>query len=334
MKIPFQLNADLFRKGETIVHEAIREVLVNALIHADYQGMGGIVIEKYQDRFELSNPGTLLVSIDQLFNGNISECRNKTLQTIFMMLGTGEKAGSGIDKIRLGWESQHWRLPRVTEQMQPDRVMWMLPMLSLIPEESLQRLKLQFGTDFEYFSNLEVQALVTADIEKRVDNRRLQQISGEHTTDITNLLRSLVSNNKLVKKGLGRWSWYHLPEITEQPGTNADSLGNAHHSLGNETYSLGKENQFLDYETELLRIASPARLKKRLPAEEMKKIILLLCSARWLSRVQISELVNRNSEDLRKRFINPMVSKKLLRLRYPEALNRTDQAYQTISVSD
>jgi ATP-dependent DNA helicase RecG len=35
LKLPFQLNADLFRKGETVVHEAIREALDNALIHAD-----------------------------------------------------------------------------------------------------------------------------------------------------------------------------------------------------------------------------------------------------------------------------------------------------------
>ena len=33
--------------------------LVNALIHADYLGEGGVVIEKYKDRFEFSNPGSL-----------------------------------------------------------------------------------------------------------------------------------------------------------------------------------------------------------------------------------------------------------------------------------
>ena len=99
LKIPFQLNADLFRKGETIVHEAIREALVNALIHADYLGQGGVIIEKYKDRFEFSNPGSLLISIDQLLKGNTSECRNKSLQIMFTMIGAAERAGSGIDKI-------------------------------------------------------------------------------------------------------------------------------------------------------------------------------------------------------------------------------------------
>lgn len=96
LKLPFQLDTDLFRKGETDVHEAIREALVNALIHADYNGQGGIVVEKYRDAFEFANPGTLLISFDQLMRGNVSECRNKSLQTMFMLIGAAEKAGSGV----------------------------------------------------------------------------------------------------------------------------------------------------------------------------------------------------------------------------------------------
>jgi len=341
LKVPFQLDADLFRKGETIVHEAIREALVNALIHADYQGMGGVVIEKYPDRFELSNPGTLLVSIDQLFQGSISECRNKTLQTMFMMLGAGEKAGSGIDKIRLGWESQHWRLPRVIEQMQPDRVKWMLPMVSLIPDDSLNRLKEQFGSALEHFSSLERQALVTAEIEGKVDNSRMRQITGQHGFDITQLFQSLVTQNTLIKEGHGRWSWYHLPKMEEQTGAGIEfmgaadhSLGNDDHSLGNGDHSLGNDDHSLGNEAQLQKIARQAQIKKRIPQQEMRKILLELCNVSWLSRTQLVQLVKRNPEDLRHRYINPMVSEGVLQLRYPDTPNRTDQAYRTVNVNN
>ncbi len=49
LKRPFELDNDMMRKGESPVHVAIREALVNSLIHADYQGQGGIVIEKYPE---------------------------------------------------------------------------------------------------------------------------------------------------------------------------------------------------------------------------------------------------------------------------------------------
>ena len=93
----------------------MREALVNALIHADYRGQGGVIVEKYRERLEFSNPGTLLLDIDQLLRGGVSECRNRTIQKMFSLLGYGEKAGSGFDKIRRGWASQKWRLPSIDE---------------------------------------------------------------------------------------------------------------------------------------------------------------------------------------------------------------------------
>lgn len=75
LKIPFQYQTtpdesmgttSVQRRDETVVHEAIREALVNCLIHGDYRGQGGIVIDRYPDRLEFSDPGTLLLSFDQL----------------------------------------------------------------------------------------------------------------------------------------------------------------------------------------------------------------------------------------------------------------------------
>ena len=319
LKLPFQLDAELFRKGETVVHEAIREAFVNALIHADYSGQGGVVIEKYKDRFELSNPGSLLISFDQLLEGNISECRNKSLQTMFAMIGAAEKAGSGIDKIRRGWSSQAWRSPIIQERAQPDRVLWVLPMISLIPDESLTRLKLRFGPKFQKFTKLEVQALVTADLEGGVDNVRMRQITSEHTADITRLLQKLVGQGALMQDGQGRWTRYRLPR-------EPDSLHRDLHSL----HKTEQPNNELD---KLSNISESARQNRRLSTKQMESILLQLCEKHWLTRRNLAELLQRNEESLRSRFLAPMVEHGLLLLRYPEKPNRADQAYTKASHS-
>ncbi len=319
IKLPFQLDDNLFRKGETVVHEAIREVLVNALIHADYQGQGGIIVEKYRDRFEFSNPGLLLISFEQLFKGNVSECRNKSLQKMFAMFGAAEKAGSGVDKIQRGWESQHWRSPGVREQVQPDRVQWMLPMVSLVPEESLHRLKDLFGKRYDRFSKQEVQVLVTADLEGNVDNARMRQITQMHASDITYLLQKLVGQGSLIQEGHGRWARYRLM-------CAVDSLHKDPNSLHNGMLLAGIPEVDLSV---LRTIARPASEKRRVEQGVMEGIILSLCEGRYLTRRQLAELLDRNPEGLRSRFLVSMVEHGLLRLKFPKTPNRTDQAYIT-----
>ncbi len=164
----------------------------------------------------MSNPGSLLLSLEQVWAGSVSECRNKSLQTMFLMIGGGEKAGSGIDKIRQGWQSQHWRLPIIREQVQPDRVNVVLPMVSLLPEESLHRLKNQFGPKLNRLDRLEVQALVTADLEGTVSNRRLQQVCDEHPADLTKLLHNLVARGFLHQDGQKRRASYRLAGSPER----------------------------------------------------------------------------------------------------------------------
>jgi len=341
LKLPFQLNSDLFRKGDTVVHESIREALVNALIHADYQGMGGVVVEKYPNRFEFSNPGSLLISFDQLWRGGISECRNKALQNMFTQIGAAEKAGSGVDKIFRGWSSQHWRLPIVREQVQPDRVHWILTMISLIPQESLDRLERYFKGKFSKFTENEVQALVTADLEKYVDNARMRQITGGHATDMTKLLQSLVSEEALVAEGQGRWTRYCLPDSLDSLHNDSYTTHNDSYTTHNDSYTTHNDSYTThndshtthskelspDTQKTLNQIAEPAQKNPRLPPQEMEQIILKLCQDKWLTRKQLGELVDRNPEGLRSRFLTPMVEHGLLRLRYPDKPRRVDQSY-------
>ncbi len=61
----------------------------------------------------MSNPGFMLVSLSQYYEGGISECRNPSLQKMFGLIGKSDKAGSGVDKILKGWRSAKWRRPYI-----------------------------------------------------------------------------------------------------------------------------------------------------------------------------------------------------------------------------
>lgn len=123
---PFKLIGDE-RQEETAAHDAVREALINCIVHQDLNAAGNIVVRRTETELTFSNPGMMLVSKQQYFKGGRSICRNPTLQKMFMLLGKAEKAGSGVDKILAGWKELDWDEPRLTEEVQPDYVVLTLP---------------------------------------------------------------------------------------------------------------------------------------------------------------------------------------------------------------
>jgi ATP-dependent DNA helicase RecG len=296
----------------------LREAFVNALIHADYAGAGGIVIERHPDRFIVENPGTLLVSIEQYLTGGVSECRNRALQQMFLMIGGGERAGSGADKIRAGWSAQHWRAPKLEIRSEPDRVRLALSMISLIPDETLDSLQQRFGSRTEELTPVELQALATAHLEGAVSNARLQQLVADHPVDITRMLAGLCERGWLVSDNRRRWTTYRLPGA----GSAEPSLfpGDSSHLAGDSSRS---EEESKQLRTIAMRIAG----RGKVPPELMKRTIRELCTGRFLTAEELAALLDRTAANLRSRCLTPMVREGLLRLRYPEATNRPDQAY-------
>jgi ATP-dependent DNA helicase RecG len=76
---------------------AIREMLANALIHQDFTISGvGPVIEMYQDRIEITNPGSSLIDVDRIIDERQS--RNERFAAAMREIGLCEERGGGIDK--------------------------------------------------------------------------------------------------------------------------------------------------------------------------------------------------------------------------------------------
>ena len=98
-----------------------REVLANALIHADYHGRRGIVIDKYPKRLEVSNPGTLRMSKSVAIAGGTSDARNGKIFNIFSLVRIGERSGMGLSSLYGVWEKEKFAEPSIIESYEPDR---------------------------------------------------------------------------------------------------------------------------------------------------------------------------------------------------------------------
>jgi ATP-dependent DNA helicase RecG len=80
---------------------AVREVLNNAVAHADYAVEGAsIFVALFSDRLEISSPGTWPPGFSREdFQSGVSLRRNKAISRVLMRLGVIEGYGSGYDRI-------------------------------------------------------------------------------------------------------------------------------------------------------------------------------------------------------------------------------------------
>jgi len=87
--------------------EAIREAVINAVMHRDYFFTGSnIYLYIYSNRIEVINPGGLFkIKYEEL--GRRASRRNELIADLFFRVGFGEKMGSGITRMNrwmLDWE--------------------------------------------------------------------------------------------------------------------------------------------------------------------------------------------------------------------------------------
>ena len=80
---------------------ALREALINAIIHRDYTNRGrDIKVGIYDDIVNIVSPGGLpnTITIEDIFSGR-SEARNRVVANVFKELNLIEQWGSGINRI-------------------------------------------------------------------------------------------------------------------------------------------------------------------------------------------------------------------------------------------
>lgn len=80
-------------------------------------------------------------------------------------------------------------------------------------------------------------------------------------------------------------------------------------------------------EQQLRAIAMPIASKGKAPKADVERVIVELCTGRFLTGDQLSRLLDRSAEKIRKDYLSPLVEAGRLRYRHPEAPNSPNQAY-------
>src|SRR3546814_6100333 len=146
------------------------------------------------------NPGNLRLPLEQVLQGGISDCRNRLIHQMFLLIGLGERGGSGVPKIYSGWRSQQWRPPSLYDKDEPEQTLLELHMIDLLPAGVTDHLRKRFGAKFNALEHTARLLLATAAIEQVVSHSRLLEICDTHAHDLSQLLARLRSEERRVGK--------------------------------------------------------------------------------------------------------------------------------------
>ena len=320
---PFILEGNQ-RKNETSAHVAVREALANAIVHADYTENASLNIYKYPNKIIFSNPGTMLISMKQYYRGGESVCRNKYLQTMFMFLGSAEKAGSGADKILRGWEEQNWKKPYIQEISHPNKVELTMTMESLIDDTIKEHLVEMLGEQINTLPSNQLISLALAYTEEEISKERLQYVLNMHKADISTMLSGMCHVGLLESRGYGRGTRYHVKgiNIIENSATSGENSATS----GENSATSGENSATSDANSATSDANSATSKGKYFRKKDLHKLIFETCSD-WKTIEQIMQATGKSKSYLRNVVLIDIADK--LERMFEDIPNHPKQKYRT-----
>jgi ATP-dependent DNA helicase RecG len=179
--------------------EAIRESLLNAIVHRDYAYSGSTLISIFDNRMEIVTVGGLTkgISIEDILLG-VSMLRNQQLANIFYRLVLIEAYGTGIPRIMESYDG-YSNKPKI--QVTDNAFKITLP----------NRNGFFVAENREYYSVInEREALVLSLFHNQdvIVRKDVEQITGMSQAIAISLLRDMVEKGLIVKAGAGKLTKY------------------------------------------------------------------------------------------------------------------------------
>lgn len=184
---------DLIRTDERDYPEdAIREALLNAVVHRDYSFSGSTFINLYSDRLEIISLGGLVsgLSLEAAMLG-ASQPRNEKLAALFYRMKLIEAYGTGLSKIISCYKG----LP-----VQPKFENVEGAFLVVLPNIHAQKLNAQ---DEKYLPILRL-----FENQNEITRSDVEEILGSGTTHAINMLKEMQEKELILKIGNGKLTRY------------------------------------------------------------------------------------------------------------------------------
>lgn len=183
--------------------EAVREAVLNAIVHRDYAYRSSTLISIFDDRLEIVTLGSLPsgIAYDDLRLG-VSVPRNRNLAEVFYRLGLIEAFGTGIPKILECYQDDSIQ-PRIEVSENAFKV--------TLPNRNFAREEAALGPSDSYPILREEADIVYHAIEQGCVRRRDLEAAGNFSrSKTTRLLRQLVDAGRIIPQGKGRNTSYRI----------------------------------------------------------------------------------------------------------------------------
>jgi len=318
IKRPFSLKG-MERNDDSLLHKAIREALTNLIIHADYMLTGVLKVEKYDNRFVFSNPGSLKIPVVDIYEGGHSKARNPHIQAILRMIGFGENIGSGFPTILEACKKENWRRPLLEERPDLHLVELTLSMVSLISAECETQLLELYGNDYKEAEKEQQLILATALSEGVIANNTIQLLLDKNPLEAGKLLYALVAKNMLLSTNKGRWTTYSINGKYSQGVENSRSKTQGVENSRSKTQ--GVENS-----RSKTQGVEKARSNKK---EKIIEHIIVFCQEPHTLQEIAQELGFSDRYWMKKNYIDPLLGD-MLQMTSVESKNAPTQKYVAI----
>lgn len=327
-------EGDIQAKSTGIPYKALREAIVNAVMHRSYREHRPTQVIRYDNRIEIINPGYSLKAEDKLGEPG-SETRNPMIAAVFHETQLAETKGSGIRAMRRLMEQSHLAPPTFFSNRNDNEFTSRLLLHHFLDEKDLEWLN-NFS-DVELNDN-QKQALVFIREVGAIDNRTYRQMADCDIAKASQDLRQLTSWDFLDSKGKGRATYYKPGErlMTPAPGLNTPPGGLNTPAGGLNTPAPGlntpaspsKEDANIEIPTELQQKIDALGQRENDP-QKLKAVIRELCGLATMSSTQIAGILGRKENHLKRKYLTEMIKSGELEYQHPDMINHPDQAYKS-----